>query len=240
MTHARPGLMYGTRRRSARGVRVGATLLELVVALVVTGVMATIGTSAFSTIIDHRQVIRESAIDLERAAALRETLRGWLVSGQVQIQQGGGPRGRAAAVAAAAPSALTGGTGSGLTAVSAAAAVGEEVTFVTTAASPATSPNVRIRLFIDGDANTPETGLTIEYQPSDAGTQVPLQRRELEPNIGGMLVEFLDQRTVRWVKASEGATITPTAVRITLLAPDRGTIPAILSVPIVLSMRVGQ
>ncbi len=223
-----------TRRR-------GATLLELVVALVVTGAMAGLGTSAFTTIIDHRRVIRESAIDMERAAALRETIRGWIASGTVQIQQGGLPRGRAgAAAAAAATSLLAGGTGSGLTAVSAAAAAGEEITFVTTAATPAMAPNVRVRLFVDGDASTPESGLTIEYQPSDAGTQIPLQRRELEPSIGSMSVEFLDQRTTRWVKASEGATITPIAVRITLLPSDKNALAPILQLPLVFSMRTGQ
>ena len=168
-------------------------------------------------------------------------IRGWLTSGTVQIQQGGLPRGRAGATTQAAASPLTSGsTGSGLTAVSAAASTGEEITFVTTAATPAMSPNVRVRLFVDGDASTPETGLTMEYQPSDGGTQIPLQRRQLEPSIGAMLVEFLDQRTTRWYKASAAATITPIAVRVTLLPPDKGTLPGILQVPIVLSMRTGQ
>ena len=232
--------MRSARRRTFR-TRRGATLLELVIALVVTGAMASIGAGAFTTIIDHRRIIRESAIDMERAAALREMIRGWLVSGTIQIQQGGLPRSRGAASAVASASALgAGSTGSGLTAVSAAASSGEEVTFVTTAATPAMSPNVRIRLFVDGDASTPETGLTMEYQPSDAGTQIPLQRRQLEPTIGGMLVEFLDQRTTRWYKASEATTITPIAVRITLQPADKGTIAGILQVPIVLSMRTGQ
>jgi len=215
--------------------------MELVVALVVTGAMATIGTSAFTSIIDNRRLIRESAIDMERAAALREMIRGWLVSGTVQIQQGGVPRGRGAASSVAAASPLSSGsTGNGMTAVSAAASSGEEITFVTTAATPAMSPNVRVRLFVDGDASTPETGLTIEYQPSDAGTQIPLQRRQLEPTIGAMMVEFLDQRTTRWYKASEATTITPIAVRITLQPTDKGTLAGILQVPIVLSMRTGQ
>ena len=61
----------------------------------------------------------------------------------------------------------------------------------TTAATPAMSPNVRVRLFVDGDASTPETGLTMEYQPSDGGTQIPLQRRQLEPSIGAMLVDTI-------------------------------------------------
>jgi hypothetical protein len=53
-------------------------------------------------------------------------------------------------------------------------------------------------------------------------------------------VEFLDQRTTRWYKASEATTITPIAVRVTLMPTDKGTIAAILQVPIVLSMRTGQ
>jgi hypothetical protein len=90
---------------------------------------------------------------------------------------------------------------------------------------------VRIRLYIDGDDNTPEKGLTMEYQPN---LQQPLARRMLDSTIDTLKVEFLDPRTDRWVRASEAATIaTQTAVRMTLLPGDRHTIPAILQVPMI-------
>src|SRR5262245_64757856 len=74
-------------------VRAGMTLMELVIGIAITGLMALAGAGAFASIIDHRKVIRESTVTTERAAALRDMLRTWISSGQVQIQQGGGPRG---------------------------------------------------------------------------------------------------------------------------------------------------
>jgi Tfp pilus assembly protein FimT len=67
------------------------TLMELVIGLVITSLMATAGAATFSTLIDHRRTIRQATKDVERAAALRETLRSWLIAGTVQIQRGGLP-----------------------------------------------------------------------------------------------------------------------------------------------------
>ena len=94
-------------------------------------------------------------------------------------------------------------------------------------------PSVRIRLFIDADAGTPEHGLTMEYQTT---TATPLQRRQLDPTIGAMTVEFLDSRTHRWLASSQAATITPTAVRVSLSPIDGQVLPAILQLPLIFPM----
>jgi hypothetical protein len=159
-------------------------------------------------------------------------LETWINAGTIQIQQGGGPRGLTRGVGAALP---TGGGRGGITsntaAVSAAAAIGDEITFTTSALNPAFTANVRIRLYIDGDNNTPERGLTMEYQPN---LQQPLVRRMLDSTIDTLKVEYLDPRTDRWIRASEAATIaTQTAVRVTLLPGDKHTIPPILQVPMI-------
>ncbi len=211
------------QRRQRRGM----TLMELIVGLLITGLMATLGTAALGTIIDHRNIINSSTIDMERAAALRETLRMWLASGTVAIQTGGVPRG--GGTRSISSSAMSSSTST----ISAAASTGDEITFTTSAPNPAMAPSVRIRLFVDGDAGTPESGLTIEYQTSNA---TPLQRRQLEASIGGMTVEFLDNRTHRWLPASEAATITPRAVRVSLLPFDGAQIPAILQLPLIFPM----
>ncbi|MDB4917983.1 MAG: hypothetical protein JWM95_5627 [Gemmatimonadetes bacterium] len=208
--------------------RSGMTLMELIVGLVITGVMAAMGTAAFGSIIDHRRVIRESTLQMERAVALRETLRLWIASGTVAIQRGGVPRGSTART-----STSTSTTG---TVVSAAVASGDEITFTTSAPNPAMTPSVRIRLFIDADQSTPETGLTMEYQ---ANTLTPLQRRQLDPAVGTMTVEFLDARTHQWFSASQAATISPTAVRVALFPIDGMTLPAILQLPLIFPMLGG-
>ena len=200
--------------------RRGMTLMELLVGLALTGVMAAVGAAAFGSIIDHRRVIRESTVEMERAAALREMLHTWLASGTVLIQQGGVPT-------------LRGGVSNAISAIqviSAAAASGDELFFVTTAPNPAMAQSLRMRLFIDADEGTPETGLTVEYQTN---AQSPLQRRQLEPAVGALKVEFLDQRTNRWRPSTEAATIQPIAVRVALLPPEKGQLPAILQVPMI-------
>jgi len=199
------------------------TLMELLVGLALTGAMATMGAAAFGSIIDHRRVIKESTVEMERAAALREQLRNWIGSGTVLIQQGGGPR-----LGTSSASVMRGSP-----VIASAVASGDELTVNTTAPNPAGTPQARMRFFVDGDDGTPERGLTVEYQSSN---QTPLQRMQLEPSIGTLKVEFLDQRTNRWRAASEAATIQPIAVRVALLPPEKATLPAILQLPMVFRM----
>ncbi|HMA25683.1 MAG TPA: prepilin-type N-terminal cleavage/methylation domain-containing protein, partial [Gemmatimonadaceae bacterium] len=89
--------------------RAGMTLMELVIGLAITGMMAAAGAGAFASIIDHRRGIREASVSTERAAALREMIHSWLVAGTVQIQQGGGPRGLTRGIAAGARAQTRGG-----------------------------------------------------------------------------------------------------------------------------------
>jgi prepilin-type N-terminal cleavage/methylation domain-containing protein len=203
--------------------RRGMTLMELLVGLALTGAMAAMGAAAFGSIIDHRRVIKESTVEMERATALRHQLHEWIGSGQVVTQLGGGPR-------------LGGSSANAMSAgrtISAAVASSDELTVVTSAPNPAMTPTARMRFFIDGDDGTPEHGLTVEYQSSN---QTPLQRLQLEPSIGVLRVEFLDQRTNRWRPASEAATIQPIAVRVTLGPPEHGSLPAILQLPMIFRM----
>jgi prepilin-type N-terminal cleavage/methylation domain-containing protein len=202
-------------RRPSLVSRRGMTLMELVIGLAITGMMATAGAAAFGAIIDHRRELRTATVSIERAAALREMLRSWIYAGSIQIQQGGGPRGltRGAAAAPAARGAASSMGGMNAAAVSAAQASGDEITFTTTALNPSLLPNVRIRLYIDADANTPEKGLTIEYQPN---LQMPIVRKMLDSTIDTLHVDFLDTRTNKWIESTQGATITPRAVRLIL------------------------
>lgn len=213
------------RMRARRGM----TLIELMAAVVLTGIMTAGGVAAFTSIIDHREVIRDATVEVERAVALREQLRGWVSVGTVLIQRGGVPGGRTSAVRT---TAMRSGVPAGVTA---AVAMGDELSFMTVAPTPAGSPSTRIRLFVDGDDTTIEEGLTIEYQSSNA---TPLQRLELDRSIGGITVEFLDRSIARWYPASEAATIQPVAVRFTLQPVEGDSLPRILAMPFV--FRIGD
>ena len=114
---------------------------------------------------------------------------------------------------------------------SAAQGSGDELTVVTDAPNPLMLPSVRMRLYVDVDPGTPEKGLSIEYQ---ANTATPLQRRMLDSTVDSLMVEYLDSRTNRWYDAPQAATITPRAVRVTLLGAGGKQLPRLLQVPIVL------
>ncbi len=49
-------------------------------------------------------------------------------------------------------------------------------------------------------------------------------------------MEFLDSRTNRWLESTQAASITPTAVRITMTPLDGVRMPAIVSLPIIFPM----
>lgn len=208
------------------------TLMELMVAVAITGMMTAAGYGAFASIIDHRRALRDATVHLERAAALRETIDGWLATGRIVQQIGGVPGGRgggglSSTGTSAAPM-------RGATAMSSAVSAGqdEELTFTTTALTPALAPNTRVRLYIDADDNTPERGLAIEYQSGQLAT---LHRIELDSAVREMTVEFLDNGTQRWYRPSQDAG-RASAVRVTLgsgtlAGPD--TLPRLLRLPIV-------
>jgi type II secretory pathway pseudopilin PulG len=203
------------------------TLMELVIGLAITGMMAAAGVGAFSSIIDHRRIIRDASAATERSAALRETIRSWIAAGNIQIQIGGGPRGLTRAVATGSPSRGAASTAS----VSAAQAAGDEITFTTQAENPSMLPNVRMRLYIDADAATPEKGLSVEYQPN---ALQPLVRKMLDSTIDTLHVEYLDARTRRWFASTQAATLSGiVAVRLWLVPDTAAHSSAILSVPMV-------
>jgi len=230
--------------------RRGMTLMELVVALAITGMMAAMGAATFGSIIDHRRILVSATGEMERASALRDQIRTWMLSGTVQVVTGGAGRGlgRSGTTFSAnnvtftrgtdsAAASNRGGSGNGITA---AVAGGDELTFVTTAPNPANAPSVRMRLFIDADPSTPESGLTLEYQPN---TATPLKRIQLEPSIGLLKVEFLDQRTNQWFESTQAAAVTIVAVRLSMQPYDGGRLPGILQLPLIFpvgSLLVGR
>jgi prepilin-type N-terminal cleavage/methylation domain-containing protein len=219
--------------------RTGMTLMELMVALVVTGVVATIGAETFVSIIDHRRVIVEATRETERASALREMLRSWIASGTIQITTGGAQSARSSIAAAriAAPTIASPNSSQQLPAITAAVSTGDELTFRTNALTPTSTSNTLVRLFVDGDPATPDVGLTIEYQ---ASTATPLQRMQLDSTIVMMTVEFLDKTTNRWYPYSEAATITPIAVRLYFPPVDNYYVPALLQLPMLFVLPAAQ
>lgn len=217
-----------TRRR-------GMTLLELIIALTILALMVTGGAAAFAMVIDRQETLRNASADVERAAALRETLRQWILQGAVQVPRGGLPQGSRAGgggrpLASVVPGMGT--SGASQAGVTAAVSTGtaNEFTVVTSAPNPLMAPNVRIRVFVDADDDTPEQGLTIEYQA--ATPQSPLLRRELDSTVGDMTVEYYDPRTGLWATTADASPAQAIAIRVTMLPADGTTLPRILMLPL--------
>src|SRR5262245_26626988 len=207
--------------------RRGMTLMELVIGLAITGMMAAAGAAAFTSIVDHRGTVRKANAATERAAALREMIRLWILNGNVRVDIGGGPRGLNRAGQATRVTMRTGNTVVDLTP---AKNSGDQVTIVTSAVNPSTMPNLSIRLYIDVDDNTPEKGLTMEYQPNP---QSSLARRMLDSTITTLTLEYLDGRTQRWIESSQAATIgNVRATRISFASSDSTVASRLLSIPI--------
>lgn len=221
--------------------RAGMTLMELVIGLTITGLMAAAGAGAFASIIDHKRVIREASAATERAASLRETIRSWALSGDVRIQIGGVPRGLSSGAGRAAATSTRGraaaAAGPRVADVTPAKAAGDELTIgAVTAMNPSMLANVTLRLYVDADEGTPEKGLTVEYQPSP---QEGLVRKMLDSTVDELTVEYLDQRTNRWIGSTQTATLSGgKAVRVTMSSSSNPDGDALLRVPLVFATSI--
>jgi prepilin-type N-terminal cleavage/methylation domain-containing protein len=194
--------------RIAASARAGMTLMELVIALVITGMIAGIGAAAFDSVLDNRASATVATHAVTRAAATRALLVSWMSSARFSSD------------AQRPPSATTLNLGEDDDAL---------VVFVNTP-TPIDYTEAVVHLFIDRDPATTESGLVAEMQSLEAATMV---RTELDSTVTGLLVEYLDQQTNRWVPRKEGVVRSPLAMRMTLSARAPDTLPPLLRIPFV-------
>jgi hypothetical protein len=90
--------------------------------------------------------------------------------------------------------------------------------FTTTVVSAANESMVRVRLYVDDDADTPERGLTFEYQPRGAGQ--PSTRVELDPTVRRLRVSYLDSTTRQWRTLDQLGSARAIAARVHLGVDD--------------------
>jgi prepilin-type N-terminal cleavage/methylation domain-containing protein len=74
---------------TARTTRSGMTLIELLVAIVITGMTLAAGYGALTTIIDRREQAQTAMLDLTHAVTVRNTLIDWLSHATLQLPTGG-------------------------------------------------------------------------------------------------------------------------------------------------------
>ena len=224
------GVSRALARRAAASThrrRRGTTLLELVVALAVTGVVALVGAQTFETLIDRREQVVRASEATEREGARRALVREWVLSGTIDP-----PLVTATLRSAVANQAAR--TRAPMTvAQRLAQSVTDEFMVTTSAATPLGHRDVQVRLYIDADPDTPERGLSAEYR---AFAFAPAVRQELDGDVQTLRVEWLDATTRRWRPASEVLTSRVQAVRLafgeTADAPRLRTLPLTFVLPV--------
>ena len=195
-------------RRAAGAARSGMTLMELIIALLITGMIAAIGAGAFNSVLDNRAAAKVAMDGVTSAAATRALLVSWLSSGAFSSD------------AQRPPTATTLNLGED----------DDALVVVVNTPTPINYTEAVVHLFVDRDPETPERGLVAEMQSLEAAT---MARTELDSAVTGLLVEYLDDGTNRWVPRKEGVVRNPRAVRVTLSARAPDTLPQLLRLPFV-------
>jgi hypothetical protein len=195
------------------------TLLELLVGLTITGTILTAGYGALASIVDHRAVVETQGDAVARAAAERRALVDWLEGARLTVDQDG-PQFRG----------LDGTAGM---------LPDDELTFLTTSATPLGAAESVVRLFVDRDTLTPERGLTAELW---SWHSLRRSRVEIEPRAVGLDVRYATRMLGRseWLPSWISSTVLPAGVEIALSPEEGDTLPALLRLPIVAAIGGGR
>jgi len=197
----------------------GMTLLELVVALTITGAAMAAGYGAFATLVDQWPRITAATDEVARAAAVRRTLVEWLCAARVGLGADGPEFRGLDGIAGGDPD--------------------DELTFVTDAPTPLGDAATIVRLFVDRDPTTPERGLTAALAEWRGTAR---KRVELEPRVTGLDVRFLSSILGgdRWLPSWISRSVLPRGVEIRLTASPPDTLPALLTLPVTVAPGGGQ
>ena len=198
-------------RSERRRRRSGFTMIELMVALAISGIVAAAAYAAVRFAADASTRLRESRADALAGATARLTLEGWL---------------RAASFVDGADR-FTGldirGQGRPL----------DELAFGLRDAGDHHPGSHRVRLWIDRDRSTSAAGLVAELTPIRAGVLTPPETLELAPGAIGLRARYRVRlmNRERWVDSWESSRELPRAIELQVIGPA-GTAPAVKLAPL--------
>lgn len=198
----------------------GFTLVELLVALTVAGLVVAAAHAALGALSDAASRSRAAREPVQAGAAARAMLEGWMR-------------------AAAAPDSTRPFLGTHRT--DGREAVDELSFFISDAGSLRPGPQ-RVRLWVDRDLLTPAQGLLAELRPVRGGGPAPPETLQIAAAATGLTARYLvrlDGRD-RWLAEWQSELLLPRAVelrltrlaRIRLGAPDEGGLPPLLTLPL--------
>lgn len=194
--------------------RSGMTLIELLVALTVTGLVLAAGYAAFSTIADRREAIAVATEDAVRAASVRGTLSDWLAGARMDIQSSQEMFRGLDGVSDELPD--------------------DQLTFLTAASTPLGERETVVRLLIDRDDTTPEQGLVAELSDRQRRT---LRRLELLSAASSLDLQYLFgmRGARRWLPSWISSSVMPVGIQATVGASTLDSLPPLFRLPIVVA-----
>jgi len=200
--------------------RVGLTVLELMFALTVVALVASIGTATLALFGDERSRRRGESDSMARELAIRRTIVNWLENAH-------------ASAGSAAPGVFQ------LVDAKHHNRDADVLTFTTAATTPLHSGDATVRLYVDDDPATPEVGLTAELTSWPGG---PATRIQLDSSVTALnvvcLTNLLGGR--RWVPSWTSASVVPRGVEIRLRGDRNDALPPFLQMPIVVALESGR
>ncbi len=191
--------------------RLGMTLIELLVGLVVAGAAIAGGYGALAAVLDQRDRAETAVAGTVRAAAQRRTLTAWLAGARLIVEDPGIQfRGLDGYFDDQAD---------------------DELSFLTTARTPASEGETIVRLYLDRDSLTAERGLVAELS---AVGSLPVERVEIESAAGGLELRYLTSMLgqAEWLPSWISSTVLPLAIELTLFPEAGDSLPTPLRLPV--------
>jgi hypothetical protein len=191
------------------------TLIELVVALTITGLVMTSGYAAFSTMADRRAAAIRSMDEVESAAAVRSTLAEWLTGTELTIEDDDVVFRGLDGVRDGLPD--------------------DELSFRTNATTGTGRASSKIRLFIERNDSTPERGLvaSVEIEPTRTRRLI-----ELEPSVTSLEIRYLSglHGTRDWGTSWVSTTVLPLGVEVRLGGGPSDSLLPLLRLPLLVAL----
>ena len=202
-----------------RARRSGMTLIELLVAITVTGMALSAGYGALSWMSLARQRAEESTDAVWRAAAVRRTITTWLAGATLSVTPGDADfRG-------------VDGERDHLD--------DDALTFRTTAPTPLGTAETVVTLMIDRDDDTPEKGFVARLSEPHGARHATV---ELDPRAVALDARYLSgiSGTAGWGTSWISTSVLPRGVRLSVSAARGDSLPPLLRVPMVVAFAGGM
>ncbi len=200
--------------------RHGFTLLELVIALTISGVAISAGYGAFAFLIDRRGDTERATRETMRSWGTRETLTEWLAGARLDPQGG-------------VASEFKGlhGTRANL--------ADDELTFLTTASTPLGDGESLVHLYIARDAGGASRGLAADLELWRGTRRTTVL---LDSTIAALEIAYRSSvfTAPAWSSSWVSSTVLPSGVRLSMIAAKSDSLSPLLRLPIVVALEGGR